>query len=130
MFATHDELGLRLPAAVLAEVADVPYAANGAPYERVLPHVTDQHVDAVALAGALEEVTARVAALKSSASTASPSRPMRRRARRRRTPSGRSVPSSLRADMQVHRAASVRHAAAMMATLGDRAKLLRAAPTC
>jgi len=64
VFATHDELGLRLPAAVLAEVADVPYAAGGAPYERILAHVTDRHVDAVALAGTLEDVTARVAALK------------------------------------------------------------------
>ena len=64
VFATHDKLGLRLPPAVLAEVADVPYAAGGAPYERILPHVTDKHVDAVALAGTIEEVADRIVALK------------------------------------------------------------------
>ena len=64
VFATHDKLGLRLPPAVLAEVADVPYAAGGAPYERILPHVTDKLVDAVALAGTIEEVADRIVALK------------------------------------------------------------------
>jgi 5,10-methylenetetrahydromethanopterin reductase len=64
VLSTHEALGLRLRPEVLAEVAGIPYAAGGAPYARILPHVTDRHVDAVALAGTVDEVTAHVAALK------------------------------------------------------------------
>ena len=55
--------GLALPAEALEAVAGVPYAAGVAPYLPLLPLITDRHVDALTLAGTIEEVTEHVVAL-------------------------------------------------------------------
>lgn len=62
-FATLEAQGLALPASARASVAGVPYAAGVAPYLDLLPLVTDEVVEAVALAGTVDEVTERVVAL-------------------------------------------------------------------
>jgi 5,10-methylenetetrahydromethanopterin reductase len=62
-FATLEAQGLALPEAARASVASVPYAAGFAPYLPLLPLITDAVVDAVTLAGTVEEVTERVVAL-------------------------------------------------------------------
>ena len=62
-FATLEAQGLALPAAAKTSVADVPYAAGVAPYLPLLPLITDAVVDALTLAGTVEEVTERVVAL-------------------------------------------------------------------
>jgi 5,10-methylenetetrahydromethanopterin reductase len=62
-FATLEAQGLALPEAARAAVAGVPYAAGFAPYLPLLPLVTDRIVDALTLAGTVEEVAERVAAL-------------------------------------------------------------------
>jgi 5,10-methylenetetrahydromethanopterin reductase len=62
-FATLEAQGLALPAAARASVAGVPYAAGFTPYLKLLPLVTDAVVDALTLAGTVEEVTERVVAL-------------------------------------------------------------------
>ena len=55
--------GLELPAEVLEAVAGAPYAAGIAPYLPLLPLVTDRHVDALTLAGTIQEVTDHAVAL-------------------------------------------------------------------
>ena len=55
--------GLELPAEVLEAVAGGPYAAGIAPYLPLLPLVTDSHVDALTLAGTIQEVTDHAVAL-------------------------------------------------------------------
>jgi 5,10-methylenetetrahydromethanopterin reductase len=55
--------GLELPAEVLEAVAGAPYAAGIAPYLPLLPLVTDSHVDALTLAGTIQEVTDHAVAL-------------------------------------------------------------------
>jgi 5,10-methylenetetrahydromethanopterin reductase len=62
-FATLAGQGLDLPAAAKASVAGVPYAAGVTPYLPLLPLITDDVVDALTLAGTVEEVTERVVAL-------------------------------------------------------------------
>jgi 5,10-methylenetetrahydromethanopterin reductase len=62
-FATLEAQGLALPEAAKASVAGVPYAAGFAPYLPLLPLITDAVVDAVTLAGTVDEVTERVVAL-------------------------------------------------------------------
>jgi 5,10-methylenetetrahydromethanopterin reductase len=62
-FATLDAQGLALPEAAKASVAGVPYAAGFAPYLPLLPLITDAVVDALTLAGTVDEVTERVVAL-------------------------------------------------------------------
>jgi 5,10-methylenetetrahydromethanopterin reductase len=48
---------------VLEAVAAAPYAAGVAPYLSLLPLITDRHVDALTLAGAIEEVADHIVAL-------------------------------------------------------------------
>jgi 5,10-methylenetetrahydromethanopterin reductase len=55
--------GLALPAEAVAGVAGAPYAAGVTPYLRLLPLITDRHIDAFALAGTVEEVAAHAIAL-------------------------------------------------------------------
>jgi 5,10-methylenetetrahydromethanopterin reductase len=62
-FATLEAQGLALPEAARAAVAGAPYAAGVTPYLPLLPLITDPVVDAVALAGTVDEVTERVVAL-------------------------------------------------------------------
>lgn len=62
-FATLAAEGLALPAAALASVAGVPYAAGLAPYAPIVELVTDRHVDALTLAGTVDEAVERVVAL-------------------------------------------------------------------
>ena len=60
---TFEAQGLTLPAEVLEAVAAVPYAAGVAPYLSLLPLITDRHVDALTLAGTIEEVADHIVAL-------------------------------------------------------------------
>jgi 5,10-methylenetetrahydromethanopterin reductase len=60
---TLEAQGLALPADALEAVAGVPYAAGVAPYLPLLPLITDRHVDALTLAGTIEEVVDHVVAL-------------------------------------------------------------------
>lgn len=62
-FATLQEQGLALPEAAQAKVAGVPYAAGFTPYLPLLPLITDRVVDALTLAGTVDEVTEHVVAL-------------------------------------------------------------------
>jgi len=62
-FAALEAQGLALPAEVLTRVAGVPYAAGLEPYRPLVPLITDRHVDALTLAGTVDEVTAHVVAL-------------------------------------------------------------------
>jgi len=62
-FATLEAQGLALPEAARASVAGVPYAAGFTPYLHLLPLITDSVVDALTLAGTVDEVTERVVAL-------------------------------------------------------------------
>lgn len=62
-FATLEAQGLALPEAAKISVAGVPYAAGFAPYLPLLPLITDAVVDALTLAGTVDEVTERVVAL-------------------------------------------------------------------
>jgi 5,10-methylenetetrahydromethanopterin reductase len=48
--------GLTLPAEAVAAVAGAPYAAGVAPYQPLLPLITDRLVDAFTLAGTIDEV--------------------------------------------------------------------------
>jgi len=57
------EQGLELPVEALKAVADAPYAAGIAPYLPLLPLITDRHVNALTLAGTIEEVVEQVVAL-------------------------------------------------------------------
>ena len=63
-FATVEAQGLALPEEVRATVAGLPFTSDTAPYEPLLPRITDRHVDAFTLAGSVEEVTAHVIALR------------------------------------------------------------------
>jgi 5,10-methylenetetrahydromethanopterin reductase len=62
-FATLQEQGLALPEAARAQVAGVSYAAGVTPYLPLLPLITDRVVDALTLAGTVDEVTEHVVAL-------------------------------------------------------------------
>ena len=55
--------GLALPPEEVARVAGSPYSAGMAPYLPLLPLITDWHVDALTLAGTVEEVTEHAVAL-------------------------------------------------------------------
>ena len=57
---TIEMQGLTLPREALEAVARVPYAAGVAPYLPLLPLITDRHVDALTLAGTIEEVADHV----------------------------------------------------------------------
>jgi 5,10-methylenetetrahydromethanopterin reductase len=56
--------GLSLPAEAVAKVAGAPYSAGITPYLPLLPLVTDRHVDALTLAGTVDEVAAHAIALR------------------------------------------------------------------
>jgi 5,10-methylenetetrahydromethanopterin reductase len=56
--------GLALPAEALARIPCVRYSAGTAPYLPLLPLVTDQHVDALTLAGTVDEVVAHAISLR------------------------------------------------------------------
>jgi len=60
---TLREQGLELPSAALQAVAGIPYAAGVTPYLPLLSLITDRHVQALTLAGTIEEVTDQVVAL-------------------------------------------------------------------
>lgn len=62
-FATLETQGLALSEAAKTSVAGVRYAAGVAPYLPLLPLITDAVVDALTLAGTVDEVTERVVAL-------------------------------------------------------------------
>jgi alkanesulfonate monooxygenase SsuD/methylene tetrahydromethanopterin reductase-like flavin-dependent oxidoreductase (luciferase family) len=55
--------GLSLPPEALAAVAGAAYAAGATPYLRLLPLITDRHVDAFTLAGTVDEVVEHAIAL-------------------------------------------------------------------
>lgn len=63
-FAALSELGLTLPPEALEKVAGLPYNVSFTPYEKILPWVSDRHVDAVTLAGTADEIARRVTALR------------------------------------------------------------------
>jgi 5,10-methylenetetrahydromethanopterin reductase len=67
--------GLNLPAEAVAAVAGAPYAAAVAPYLQLLPLVTDRHVDALTLAGTVDEVTAHAIELRRAGADAIIARP-------------------------------------------------------
>jgi 5,10-methylenetetrahydromethanopterin reductase len=60
---TLKEQGLELPAEALQTVAGAPYAAGVAPYLSLLSLITDRHVNALSLAGTIDEVTEHVVVL-------------------------------------------------------------------
>ncbi len=62
-FATLEAQGLALAESAKATVAGVPYAAGVTPYLPLLPLITDHVVDALTLAGTVDEVTEHVVAL-------------------------------------------------------------------
>ena len=62
-FAMLEDQGLALSEEARASVVGVPYAAGFAPYLPLLPLITDAVVDALTLAGTVDEVIERVVAL-------------------------------------------------------------------
>ena len=56
--------GLALPPEEVARVAGSPYSAGMAPYLPLLPLITDWHVDALTLAGTVDEVAAHAVQLR------------------------------------------------------------------
>jgi 5,10-methylenetetrahydromethanopterin reductase len=62
--ATLEEQGLALPEKALESVAGAHYASGYTPYLPLLPLITDRHVDALTLAGTVEEVTDHVIELR------------------------------------------------------------------
>jgi 5,10-methylenetetrahydromethanopterin reductase len=62
-YATLAAQGIALPEAARASVAGLGYVPGVEPYLHLLPLVPDRFVDALALAGTVEEVAARVVAL-------------------------------------------------------------------
>ena len=60
---TAEAQGLALPPEEVARVAGAGYSAGMAPYLSLLPLITDRHVDALALAGTVDEVVAHATAL-------------------------------------------------------------------
>ncbi|MBV9815358.1 MAG: LLM class flavin-dependent oxidoreductase [Alphaproteobacteria bacterium] len=60
---TLKEHGLELPAEALQTVAAASYAAGVTPYLSLLPLITDRHVNALTLAGTVEEVIEHVVVL-------------------------------------------------------------------
>src|SRR5215468_7657222 len=60
---TVKEQGLELPAEALQSVAGSPYSGGVTPYLSLLPLITDRHVNALTLAGTIEEITEHVVLL-------------------------------------------------------------------
>jgi 5,10-methylenetetrahydromethanopterin reductase len=67
--------GLTLPAEAVAAVAGAAYAAGVTPYLPLLPMITDRHVDALTLAGTVEEVAEHAIALRTAGADAIIARP-------------------------------------------------------
>ena len=63
--ATAEAQGLTLPAEAVASVGPAPYSEGVKPYLKLLPLVSDRHVDAFTLAGTADEVVAHMVALRS-----------------------------------------------------------------
>ena len=62
-FATLEPQGLALSAEARARVAGVTYGAGLEPYRPIVPLITDRQIDALTLAGTVEEAAERVVAL-------------------------------------------------------------------
>ena len=62
-FATLEAQGLAFPAEARAKVAGIPYAAGSELYRPLLPLITDRVVDALTLAGTVDELVTRVVGL-------------------------------------------------------------------
>jgi 5,10-methylenetetrahydromethanopterin reductase len=62
--ATAGSQGLTLPADAIASVGPAPYNEGARPYLKLLPLISDRHVDAFALAGTVEEIVAHIVALR------------------------------------------------------------------
>ena len=56
--------GLALPTEAVAQVAGAPYSAGTKPYMPLIPLITDRHVDALTLAGTIDEVVAHAVSLR------------------------------------------------------------------
>jgi len=61
---TFTSQGLALPSEAVARVAGSPYSAGVSPYLPLLPLVTDRHVDALTLAGTVDEVVKHAVVLR------------------------------------------------------------------
>ncbi|MBV8850812.1 MAG: hypothetical protein JOZ16_14650, partial [Methylobacteriaceae bacterium] len=65
VFATAEKQGLMLAPEIKALApADAPYALGAQPYLPIVPHITDRQVDALTLAGTVDEVATHIAELK------------------------------------------------------------------
>jgi 5,10-methylenetetrahydromethanopterin reductase len=73
---TAESQGLALPPDAIAQVAGAPYAAGVAPYLPLLPLISDRHVDAVTLAGTVDEVTEHAIGLRNAGLDAIIARPV------------------------------------------------------
>lgn len=62
--ATAEAQGLTLPADAIASVGPAPYNEGVRPYLKLVPLVTDRHVDAFTLAGTVDEIVAHAVALR------------------------------------------------------------------
>ncbi|MCW5748148.1 MAG: LLM class flavin-dependent oxidoreductase [Alphaproteobacteria bacterium] len=63
--ATAEAQGLTLPEDAIATVGPAPYAEGVKPYLKLLPLVSDRHVDAFTLAGTVDEIVEHIVALRS-----------------------------------------------------------------
>src|SRR4029453_14294131 len=62
--ATAEAQGLTLPADAIASVGPAPYSEGVKPYLKLLPLVSDRHVDAFTLAGTADDITEHMIALR------------------------------------------------------------------
>lgn len=65
--ATAEAQGLTLPADAIASVGPAPYSEGVKPYLKLVPLVTDRHVDAFTLAGTVDEIVEHMIALRKAA---------------------------------------------------------------
>ena len=61
--ATAAAQGLTLPPDAIASIGPAPYSEGVKPYLKLLPLVSDRHVDAFTLAGTVDEITAHMVEL-------------------------------------------------------------------